>query len=738
MASGAVRELITKVRFQVDNNSLNATNNAIKQIKQKLNQLGQSRIKINVRVNSAAINNAINQIRNQMAHLNLNIHAQASVATIRANVVNLHGRINNGGGHGGGSGNGGGAVAGLGSGLAGVAGVIGGGMAISQIKDTADEMMNLDGRLRTVTKSETERLDIESELYKRAQESRQSMQAMGDLYFKVARASQEMGFAQQDNLRVTETVSKALVIGGASAQEASATILQLGQALGSGRLQGDELRSLDENASILMGHVAKYFNTTVAGLKEMGFAQQDNLRVTETVSKALVIGGANAQEANATILQLGQALGSGRLQGDELRSLDENASILMGHVAKYFKTSVAGLKQMGAQGELTSDEVMRAILSASGEIDKEFSKMPMTFGQSMNMMENSWDRFILGVEQKSSIFSLIARAFTKAFDSMGNKLNDVLTLLGTPDANKMVTITEATTGEQKQISETDYYNQKAAENPGLFQAIEGFKKLSEMFDELDGESGNLDEQIGGVIETLMEIGLVVVPILAVIGMIDALIALISPFITLVTSIGSTIMGALEPILSLGLGPLLAILAAIASVIYFVGENWETVVSWFQPGIDSIMEGIEQLQQAWQNLQPFIAAITPLLQAIATVVGGAIVGALSLLFRVASWVFMQIASFINWVAGLLGDLGNTIQWLADGLAGLLDKAAQFIGMKGQIDGVNSSITQKWADRSMGCNTNTQNINVGSINVPTAADVGAGIGSLATTPTYFAYD
>jgi hypothetical protein len=287
---------------------------------------------------------------------------------------------------------------------------------------------------------------------------------------------------------------------------------------------------------------------------------------------------------------------------------------------------------MGAQGELTSDEVMRAILSASGEIDKEFSKMPMTFGQSMNMMKNSWDRFILGVEQKSNIFSFIARAFTKAFDNMGNKLHDVLTLLGSPDANKMVTITEAETGEQKQISETDYYNQKAKENPALFQAIQGFKKLGEMFDNLDGKSGNLDEQIGGVIETLMKIGMVVVPILAVIGMIDALIALLSPFITLVTSIGSTIMGVLSPILSVGLAPLLAILGAIASVIYFVGENWETVVSWFKPGIDSIMEGIEQLKQAWESLQPFITAIMPLLQAIATVVGGAIVGALSLLLE----------------------------------------------------------------------------------------------------------
>jgi hypothetical protein len=151
-----------------------------------------------------------------------------------------------------------------------------------------------------------------------------------------------------------------------------------------------------------------------------------------------------------------------------------------------------------------------------------------------------------------------------------------------------------------------------------------------------------------------------------------------------------------------------------------------------------MEGIEQLQQAWQNLQPFIAAITPLLQAIATVVGGAIVGALSLLFRVASWVFKQFASFINWVAGLLGDLGNTIQWLADGLSGLLGKAAELLGYKGKLNGMNADITNKWMSQGSGGNTNTQNINVGSINVPTASDVGAGIGSLATTPTYFAYE
>ena len=132
-----------------------------------------------------------------------------------------------------------------------------------------------------------------------------------------------------------------------------------------------------------------------------------------------------------------------------------------------------------------------------------------------------------------------------------------------------------------------------------------------------------------------------------------------------------------------------------------------VVSWFQPGIDSMKEGIAQLQSAWKNLQPFIAAITPLLQAIATVIGVVIVGAVALLWNYFTTAFNAIAGVINWVAGLLGGLGETIQWIAGGLSGLIDKAAQFIGMRGQIEDVNSSITQKWADNAMGSGSTVNN-------------------------------
>ena len=205
-----------------------------------------------------------------------------------------------------------------------------------------------------------------------------------------------------------------------------------------------------------------------------------------------------------------------------------------------------------------------------------------------------------------------------------------------------------------------------------------------------------------------------------VGGIAAAIAVIGTLLVALGGIGlavsaiSTAFAALAPIfavlgsaLSVGLAPILAILAAIASVIYFVGENWETVVSWFQPGINSMKEGIAQLQSAWKNLQPFIKAITPLLRAIATVIGVVIVGAVAGLWNFFATAFNAIAGVINWVAGLLGGLGETIQWIAGGLSGLIDKAAQFIGMKGQIEGVNSSITQKWADNAMGSGSTVNN-------------------------------
>ncbi len=212
-------------------------------------------------------------------------------------------------------------------------------MATGSIAGAADDMMNLDGRLRTLIEDEKERYQIEDDLYRISQSSRQGYKETGDLFFRVAGAAQKMGLSMQDSERVTEIVGKALTVGGATAQQASATILQLGQALSSGQLQGDELASLKENASTLMNAMADTMGVTMGELKDMG-----------------------------------------------------------------------------AQGELTSDMVIDAILKSGATIDAQFGKMPTTIGQALTKVSNSWNRMIQFIQRDTGVFGKIGTAISEAVD----------------------------------------------------------------------------------------------------------------------------------------------------------------------------------------------------------------------------------------------------------------------------------------------------------------------------------
>ena len=170
-----------------------------------------------------------------------------------------------------------------------LAGAMAAAFSISAIKNTADEMMSLDGRLRSVTSSEEERRGVETQLYELSQNNRSALAEMGDLYFSTARACKQMGRSQEDAMRTTDIVSKALTLGGATTEQAKASILQLGQALGSGVLQGDELHSLDENASLLMQHMAESIGVPQAALKQMG---KDGVLTSDMVIDAILASGA--------------------------------------------------------------------------------------------------------------------------------------------------------------------------------------------------------------------------------------------------------------------------------------------------------------------------------------------------------------------------------------------------------------------------------------------------------------
>lgn len=119
-------------------------------------------------------------------------------------------------------------------------------------------------------------------------------------------------------------------------------------------------------------------------------------KFAELLNKTLVISGATASEQQSAILQLSQALASGVLQGDELRSLRENAPMLMKYLADGLGVSQGELKALGAEGELTAAKIAEAIMRMSDQIDADFTQMPMTFGQATTLISNKigtlWER----------------------------------------------------------------------------------------------------------------------------------------------------------------------------------------------------------------------------------------------------------------------------------------------------------------------------------------------------------
>jgi tape measure domain-containing protein len=97
----------------------------------------------------------------------------------------------------------------------------------------------------------------------------------------------------------------------------------------------------------------------------------------ENIQKLFNIGGTDIEHQKDALLQLTQALGSGKLQGDELRSIAEAAPLIEKYIADYMGVSMGEIKQLGADGEITAEIIKNAILGATDEINKQFETIPL-------------------------------------------------------------------------------------------------------------------------------------------------------------------------------------------------------------------------------------------------------------------------------------------------------------------------------------------------------------------------
>lgn len=109
-----------------------------------------------------------------------------------------------------------------------------------------------------------------------------------------------------------------------------------------------------------------------------------------TLNKLLATSGRSLAQRNSTLTQLGQALQSGVLQGDELRSLRENAPVeLLDAIAEAAGGTRAELRELGADGALTTDVILEAVDRLAGVAETKLAGMSKDFAEAVQDFENA-------------------------------------------------------------------------------------------------------------------------------------------------------------------------------------------------------------------------------------------------------------------------------------------------------------------------------------------------------------
>lgn len=124
--------------------------------------------------------------------------------------------------------------------------------------------------------------------------------------------------------------------------------------------------------------------------QELGITQQQVARTTETITKAIQLSGASAQESAGAVRQLAQGLAAGALRGEEFNSVAENAPRLLEILKTELGATTGELRAMAAEGELTSERIITAFENQSEAIDREFKNFTPTVAAGLETIESGF------------------------------------------------------------------------------------------------------------------------------------------------------------------------------------------------------------------------------------------------------------------------------------------------------------------------------------------------------------
>lgn len=166
-----------------------------------------------------------------------------------------------------------------------------------------------------------------------------------------------------------------------------------------------ELRAIANEQRSSFDAVVDLYSNSQRSLSALGKSQQDVINFTRNMTMAMNVGGRSAQAQAAALTQLGQALASGALRGDEFNSVAEQAPILMDLIAKEMGVTSNAIRELAKDGKITADVVYNAVAKATDSLSAMSAKMPTTVSQALQVIKNEYNYLIDDIMNQNSMMS---------------------------------------------------------------------------------------------------------------------------------------------------------------------------------------------------------------------------------------------------------------------------------------------------------------------------------------------
>tara|TARA_R110001606_G_scaffold385158_1_gene548530 strand:+ start:23543 stop:26275 length:2733 start_codon:yes stop_codon:yes gene_type:complete len=155
-----------------------------------------------------------------------------------------------------------------------------------------------------------------------------------------------------------------------------------------------DLLDISNRSRAGISSTSELYTQLVLSTENLSLSTEEQLRLTETITKSFLVSGKSAAESAGSIRQLGQAFAAGVLRGDEFNSIAENAPEIMRALQRSLNLTQGELRDLAATGGITAEILVNALGEAAEVIDTKFNNSTATMAQNIEVANNNLTEFI--------------------------------------------------------------------------------------------------------------------------------------------------------------------------------------------------------------------------------------------------------------------------------------------------------------------------------------------------------